>query len=101
MAGERGMPVQWYDGRNGVNEWGFASSRDAGVFIFSQPYGPCQDLIGTPDKNYRVQWGSAHPTGMNALFADGSVHVIPYTIPSTTFKNLCIRNDGQVVDLDF
>jgi prepilin-type N-terminal cleavage/methylation domain-containing protein/prepilin-type processing-associated H-X9-DG protein len=101
MSGERAIPVQWYDGRNSVNYYGYASSRDAGVTLFYEPYSPCQDFIGIPPENYHAQWGSAHPTGMNALFADGSVRVIPYTISGTTFKNLCVRNDGQVVDLDY
>jgi prepilin-type N-terminal cleavage/methylation domain-containing protein/prepilin-type processing-associated H-X9-DG protein len=52
------------------------------------------------------QFGSAHSSGFNGVFADGSVHHIPYTIPSNTdpanpgvWQRLCIRDDGLVVDL--
>jgi prepilin-type N-terminal cleavage/methylation domain-containing protein len=43
------------------------------------------------------QFGSSHPTGFQAVFADGSVHLISYTINATTFRYLCSRNDGQTV----
>lgn len=51
------------------------------------------------------QFGSSHPSGMNAVFADGSVHFISYEIHSEygngnlgTWQKLCIRNDGFTVD---
>ncbi len=43
----------------------------------------------------------AHPGGVNALFADGSVHFIPKTIDPQTLRNLLTRDDGQKVELDF
>ncbi|HTN74614.1 MAG TPA: DUF1559 domain-containing protein, partial [Pirellulaceae bacterium] len=46
------------------------------------------------------QFGSAHPGIMNAVFGDGSVHTISFTIDLTVFRNLCIRDDGKVVQLD-
>jgi hypothetical protein len=43
------------------------------------------------------QFGSAHSTGFQGVFADGSVHMIAYTINATTFRYLCSRNDGQTI----
>jgi len=42
---------------------------------------------------------SAPPTPgyMQSVFADGSVHTIRYSISATTWRNLCSRNDGQVL----
>ena len=40
----------------------------------------------------------AHPAGIHALFADGSVHFIPKTIDPQTLRNLLTRDDGQKVD---
>jgi prepilin-type N-terminal cleavage/methylation domain-containing protein/prepilin-type processing-associated H-X9-DG protein len=101
VAGERGMPVEWYAGQNEVNTWGYASSWDAAVSLGFEPYGPSQDLIGSVPQGYHDQWGSAHPVGMNALFGDGSVHVVPYTISNETMLRLCVRDDGQVVNFDW
>ncbi len=44
------------------------------------------------------QFGSPHPGGMMGLLADASVRTIGYAINPTTFKNLCVRNDGGLVD---
>jgi prepilin-type N-terminal cleavage/methylation domain-containing protein len=65
---------------------------------------PAQDRHGE-DGYY--QFGSAHPAGFNAVFADGSIHIIAYTIQSNNtppaplgvWQRLCIRNDGMPVDL--
>src|SRR5262249_1542029 len=61
---------------------------------------PAQDKRGE-DGYY--QFGSAHPSGFNAVFADGSVHHVSYTIQSNNdittgplgmWQRLCIRDDG-------
>jgi len=43
------------------------------------------------------RFGSAHPTGMNGLMADGSVRVISYGINPSTFNALGTRNGGEVI----
>lgn len=43
----------------------------------------------------------AHPGGVNAVFADGSVQFISETIDPQTLRNLLTRDDGQVVEFDF
>jgi prepilin-type N-terminal cleavage/methylation domain-containing protein/prepilin-type processing-associated H-X9-DG protein len=66
---------------------------------------PAQDRHGE-DGYY--QFGSAHPAGFNAVFVDGSVHFISYTIQSNNtppdplgiWQRICIRNDGLPVDLN-
>ena len=45
-----------------------------------------------------VNFGSSHPGGINAVYADGSVHLLNYDIDPLTFDNLGNREDGQVVD---
>jgi prepilin-type N-terminal cleavage/methylation domain-containing protein len=44
------------------------------------------------------QYGSSHPTGMMGALCDGSVRRISYSVNPTVFKNLCVRNDGQVIN---
>lgn len=44
-----------------------------------------------------LQFGSAHPGGINTLFADGSVSAINYDIDVEAFNRLGHRDDGEVV----
>jgi prepilin-type N-terminal cleavage/methylation domain-containing protein len=49
------------------------------------------------------QFGSSHSDGMYVVLCDGSVRRIGYGVSPLAFKNLCVRNDGQVLnfsDLD-
>ncbi len=43
-------------------------------------------------------WGSAHPVSMNAVFGDGSVRSIKYTVRTAIFQQLGQRDDGTVAD---
>jgi prepilin-type processing-associated H-X9-DG protein len=57
---------------------------------------PCQDYVtqGADNVNPNETWnakfvfGSAHPGGTNAVFADGSVHTIRYGVDQTIFNAL-------------
>jgi prepilin-type N-terminal cleavage/methylation domain-containing protein/prepilin-type processing-associated H-X9-DG protein len=44
------------------------------------------------------RFGSVHPGRFNAVFADGSVHSISYSINPLTFSYLGDKSDGKVVD---
>jgi prepilin-type processing-associated H-X9-DG protein len=46
------------------------------------------------------RFGSAHPTIMNAGFADGSVRAIRYNVELQLFNRLAHRHDGEMVDID-
>jgi prepilin-type processing-associated H-X9-DG protein len=43
-------------------------------------------------------FGSAHASGANAVFCDGSVRSISYSITLNVHENLCQRNDGHAID---
>ena len=59
---------------------------------------PAPDFHGG-DWDTERHFGSSHPTGINAVFADGSVHWISYTIDPTVFSYLGNINDGQVISV--
>ena len=42
--------------------------------------------------------GTIPPAGINAAFADGSVHLLRASIKPETFRKLILRNDGQPID---
>jgi len=46
------------------------------------------------------QFGSSHPTGVNAVMADGSLRFVRYKPNPEIFRRLCVRNDGLVTDVD-
>ena len=63
----------------------------------SDNYAPMQDRIGV---HFPYLFGSAHTAGMHAVLADGSVHVISYSIDPIVFSRLGNRRDGQPISLD-
>jgi prepilin-type N-terminal cleavage/methylation domain-containing protein/prepilin-type processing-associated H-X9-DG protein len=50
---------------------------------------------------WSVRFGSSHSGGFNAVFADGSVHFLPYSIDAANWMRLCLINDGEVIDASF
>ncbi|MCA9235630.1 MAG: DUF1559 domain-containing protein [Planctomycetales bacterium] len=44
-------------------------------------------------------FGSAHPGGINAVFADSSVHTLSYDIDPYVFNSLGTKSDGELPDL--
>jgi prepilin-type N-terminal cleavage/methylation domain-containing protein/prepilin-type processing-associated H-X9-DG protein len=52
-----------------------------------------------PGSGYGAYFGSAHTSGMNAVFVDGSVHFIGFTVSQPVFAAICDRRDGAAVDV--
>jgi prepilin-type processing-associated H-X9-DG protein len=53
-----------------------------------------QDANGYDSWEHCMFFGSAHPAGINAVFADGSVHNVKYGIDPEVFNALGNMNDG-------
>jgi prepilin-type processing-associated H-X9-DG protein len=60
-------------------------------------YGPVPDQP-LDQLAYWLMFGSAHSEGVNAVFADGSVHHVGYAISNMVFQLLCRKADGQQVN---
>ena len=45
-------------------------------------------------------FGSSHPTGVNSVFADGSVHLIPFDVDGEVFQRLGDIRDRETVDIE-
>jgi prepilin-type N-terminal cleavage/methylation domain-containing protein/prepilin-type processing-associated H-X9-DG protein len=87
-----------YDVENGGYSWGLnAAGGSAGSVdntASSVLLQPQQDTnIGAATHGF----GSSHVGKMNALFCDGSVQGISYSINLTTFQSLCGISDGTVL----
>jgi prepilin-type processing-associated H-X9-DG protein len=53
------------------------------------------DAFGNPAAD--SGWGSPHPGGTQCVFADGSVHLISFTIPANTMHALLTPAGGEIV----
>lgn len=49
---------------------------------------------------WRRFFGGPHGGGLNALFVDGSVHFVKFTVDPLTWKNLVVADDGAVMSAD-
>jgi prepilin-type N-terminal cleavage/methylation domain-containing protein/prepilin-type processing-associated H-X9-DG protein len=67
--------------------------------IRSTALSPEPDFLGTTWDRSR-HFGSSHANGVNALFADGSVRAIAYTIDPVLFGYIGNKSDGQAVSFD-
>ena len=57
---------------------------------------PLQDTPGTPENGFNWRFGSAHPAGLHAVYADGSVHQIEYGVDALVWMKLGGRNDDDL-----
>ncbi len=61
---------------------------------------PAPDFQGPANQDGDGRFGSSHPSKFNALFADGSVRSIAYSVREGIFELLGNINDGEVVNPD-
>lgn len=61
----------------------------------STSYAPRRDQPGLGSTK---RFGSAHATGCNVVFCDGSARTMPYNVDEETFKNLGNRKDHHPID---
>jgi prepilin-type processing-associated H-X9-DG protein len=87
-GGEPGDRMGWAE-YGGLDTCRSSSSLDAWV---ANPSWDRNDIMEDQDDLF----GSAHPAGLNAVFADGSVHNIKYGIDADVFNALACRDDGRV-----
>jgi len=78
---------------------------DSGYFL-GWAWGTLRCTQSGPIRDQRFQttawwqmFGSAHPNGINAVFADGSTKSIAYSIPNPIFQLVCRKDDGLNIDL--
>jgi prepilin-type N-terminal cleavage/methylation domain-containing protein/prepilin-type processing-associated H-X9-DG protein len=53
---------------------------------------------GSPVPAPTHAFGSAHASGFNAVFCDGSVRFIRYSVNGSTWSRACTRNDNQTLN---
>jgi prepilin-type N-terminal cleavage/methylation domain-containing protein len=104
MIGEKFVRPDLYEGGSWSDDKGWSDGWDPDS-MRSTCYMPLQDsLTASNDSIYGpatdvVNFGSAHPGGFHAVFADGSVHTIRYEIEPALFDRLGDRHDEEVIEL--
>lgn len=105
MVAERCQSVVWYFKPATVeNDWhrggwvaGWRATSDSQTSLPGSTT-PIADFNATTTASQVIiskNFGSAHPSGMNALLCDGSVRKVTYTVSGAIFLNLSIRDDGN------
>jgi prepilin-type N-terminal cleavage/methylation domain-containing protein len=89
----------WVDGFDN-DAMGFAQGYKFGYSSPPIQFDPSKPNSAGPDGGNEcgAAYGSIHSVGMSAVFCDGSVHVINFTINPVTWQRLCSGLDGEPVD---
>jgi hypothetical protein len=92
----------WSDDRGWSDGWDPDTIRttaavprsDSDSFCFT----PATSRFCTGANSEVFLFGSAHPTGVNAVFADGATRAISYDVDGIVFNNFGTRNGEEHVD---
>ena len=99
MVGEKYLnPDNYANGKESADNESMYSGddRDTLCNAYNDPsYLPRRDRPSVPSN---FNYGSSHPSGWNACFADGSVRSMSYSIDLKTHRALGARNSGEVID---
>jgi prepilin-type N-terminal cleavage/methylation domain-containing protein len=112
LVGEKELYYTWYNESECIDDQGWTDSWDNDIIAYSGgglqsassyvPITPVPDTqmppqppLNSSEAGCGFLFGSAHSAGITAVFCDGSVHFISYSINPTTWQYLCSRNDGQ------
>ena len=114
LISEKFLPLDSYDGggpgfngqtqkfagddRGWSDGWDYDIIRSTGITPSRDAFRPASQYSDGSLLRECIIFGSAHPSGMNAVFGDNSVHSISYDIDRDVFNKLGNRVDGQVVD---
>ena len=88
-------------GRLADDDEGWASGWDYDTVrsTYCQPHADSAQEVSGANASFMTP-GAAHAAGFNAVFADGSVSTLDYSIDIETFNRLGHRSDGEPVNID-
>jgi prepilin-type processing-associated H-X9-DG protein len=104
LAAEKSLPWKMFGADGGDNERWNNAGWDEDVIRWHFPPMSDQDkrVIVTGSKSnpndgstvWRRYFGSSHPSGLNALFGDGSVRVVSFNVDAVAWMQACVIDDG-------
>ncbi|HKD35653.1 MAG TPA: DUF1559 domain-containing protein, partial [Pirellulales bacterium] len=97
LAGEKGLdPNGYYSGTLEDDDQGWNLGYDWDVVRWGSVNDPL--LQDTPGIDAATAFGSAHASGVQMVFCDGSIHNLTFTTDSHVLGFLCNRADRQPID---
>jgi prepilin-type N-terminal cleavage/methylation domain-containing protein/prepilin-type processing-associated H-X9-DG protein len=85
----------WHDDRGWTDGWDPDTMRSTMFPLKADS----EENDTSPQNFLPYSFGSAHPGGMNCVYADGSVHLINYEVDRDVFIYLGNKDDGETIDL--
>ena len=98
MVSEKQLVIQYVDSGDWHDDCGWSDGWDPDIMRYTafQPQPDQPEVPGVTG----YKFGSAHPTGINGLFADGTVRWIRYTVDVKVFNAIGGVSDGVIVTAD-
>src|SRR5260370_4497614 len=96
LVGEKRLNLTYLGSVQKDDDLGYASGWDNDTMRRTN-IRPVPDFWGTKGQDGGERFGSSHSDRFNAVFADGSIHSITYSIDPTTFRYLGNMADGQTL----
>ncbi|MCE9567079.1 MAG: DUF1559 domain-containing protein [Planctomycetes bacterium] len=95
LGGEKSLDPAALGGFQGDDNEGYTSGWDHDTMrAANSSHPPQRDKAGVGGND---RFGSPHTAGFNAVFCDGSVKMVPFSIDITVYTNISSRSDGQVI----
>jgi len=105
MAAEKCLPWKRFGADGGDNErWNNAGWDECVIRYHFPPKSdqdtriPASGSLSNPNDGsnvWRRYFGSSHPSGLNAVFGDGSVRFTSFTVDSVAWMRACVIDDGD------
>jgi prepilin-type processing-associated H-X9-DG protein len=98
MVSEKRLNLNFLGQVQKDDDTGYASGWDPDV-IRQTEIAPAPDYVAERGDGER-RFGSSHPLRFNAVFADGSVRTVAYSVEHGLFRRIGDKSDGQTVNLN-
>lgn len=95
IVADKRLATQYLGGFQGDDNEGYSSGWDHDVIRYTTRV-PLSDASAKAVGWGEERFGSSHPSGIQAMFGDGTVRVINYNIDQATFERMGRKADGLV-----
>ena len=96
MLGEKALFPKFYGGDHFSDDQGWTGGYDSDTIRWGNDLLVSDKNAGQVPAAEELRFGSAHPSGANFVYGDGSVHLISYSVDLQPYQNAAHANDGNV-----